>query len=197
MKNKGFTLIELLLACAMSSIIALGIGYMMQASSENYAGAQTEVSLQSDAQMIMNNITDYIQQCNNLYYDQADHLLTIYYSINPNDSTYPQVLAWLNTTNKKLYICKITDEEDPLASTFTTSAFRSSDEIEKYLLAEHVDSFECDQQNYNGLQGTNTTVHIKAKMALGDSSYELENTVKVRNRIESNFRSVAEEEEEE
>ncbi len=183
MKNRGFTFVEMLLAIAMSSIIALGIGYMMQSSSENYTGVQTELSLQSDAQIIMNTISNHLLEANNAYYNAGLHLLTIYHGNESN--RYPQELIWHDTVNSKIYIYQVTGDnetDDATYAEFTNLVTSMDSRLENYLLGINISSFECDQTESDGL-GNKTTVTITINMSFSDTEYKLQSKVHLRNRI--------------
>ena len=176
MKNKGFTLVEFMIAIGMASIIALGISYMMISTSRNYTGVQKELTLQSDAQIIINTISDYLLQGNNVNYNDTGDILTIYHADGITSTFYPKEIIWLNTATKKIYICSAESTTDQ--SVFTNLIVTPSDDLEQYLLGKNVDEFTATI-------GSNGVIRISLELSLDGASYSISNTIKMRNEMKS------------
>ncbi len=182
MKNKGFTLIEFMIAIAMAGIIALGLSYMMVSSSRNFTLSKNQVSLQSDAQIVMNSISDYLLQGNNASFDDTTHMLTIYHS-DGNPATYEQKeIIWHNPVTKRIYICSpITQLEE---NAFLNLISTPTEGLENYLLGLNVEEFTMGQINKDGILG-NGVIEISIKFSLDNSTYTISNSIKLRNEIKS------------
>lgn len=75
--NKGVTLIELIVAFSISVIVIGGIVFLMRNSTRNYREVNAEVSLQVEAQKIINQLNDLILEAYNVKYQ--DKQLKIYH----------------------------------------------------------------------------------------------------------------------
>jgi type II secretory pathway pseudopilin PulG len=64
--NGGFTLIELIISTAISIIVFILAAGLMDFSSGNYKAASEDISLQMEAQLILNQLDDFIMQSTNV-----------------------------------------------------------------------------------------------------------------------------------
>lgn len=58
--QKGFTIVELIIAVAILAIVVLAVGGFMVVGSRSYTNANTDIMLQQDAQLALNQISDVI-----------------------------------------------------------------------------------------------------------------------------------------
>ena len=58
--QKGFTIVELIIAVAILAIVTLAVGGFMVVGSRSYTNANTDIMLQQDAQLALNQISDVI-----------------------------------------------------------------------------------------------------------------------------------------
>lgn len=63
-QNKGFTLIELLIAMAILSIVMLMVGQFMSTTSGSYRKTKKNLNVQTEAQQVMDHISDTLMQAN-------------------------------------------------------------------------------------------------------------------------------------
>lgn len=85
LNNKGLTLIELLIALAISSIILAAVALLMSNGMKGYSKQTTTATLQDDANLAMNHITNAIMEANYIDLVRTDAVNT--YSFVTNDGS--------------------------------------------------------------------------------------------------------------
>ena len=63
--SKGFTLVELLVTLGILSVVMIMVGSIIKMGSGTYMGISNDLSLQSESQMTMSQIQEYVIDCNN------------------------------------------------------------------------------------------------------------------------------------
>lgn len=91
--DRGFSLVELMLAMAMMAIVAVGALTIFNSATKSYQYSNNELNLQTEAQMLINQIEERALTANNVSYDRLssvasgsgittngadDYLLTLY-----------------------------------------------------------------------------------------------------------------------
>ena len=152
--NRGFTLIELIICVAiLAVVIASAFGFML-ASSRSYATVTTRLNLQLQSELVMNQLGDYIIDCNGaLYYKTGTNSNTLYI-INENaDGTYTSHVFKYVKADGCINYGKgtATDMGD---GTFTCTATAAD------LLAENVTGFSVTQISSDGVNVTSARVSI-------------------------------------
>lgn len=157
--NRGVTLIELIVGIAISVIVTGSIAYLIQNSTRNYRDTREEVSLQVEAQTIINQLDDLIMEAYNVKYQ--DQVLAIYQA----DATYR---ITLDSEEDNLYIEKAPVEES------------SSDQ--RRILGRYVDDFSVVD---TGMENKNSNIVITLHLKRNQNSYSIENhNITMRNRIQ-------------
>lgn len=156
--NKGFTLVELMIGIAIMSLLSISIVTFIGYGSRNYRKAQEEVTLQVEAQTIINQLSDLIIEAYNVKYQ--DDMLIIYH----NDAKY---FITLETSNNQLLYEKVKTDE-----------LSSGD---KKLFGQYVTSLEIVDTGENDL---NKTIQISINLKKNNTNYSIkEQYVTIRNKI--------------
>jgi prepilin-type N-terminal cleavage/methylation domain-containing protein len=157
--NKGVTLLELLVAVAISVIVIATIAYFMERSTKNYKNANEEVTLQMEAQTILNQLNDLIMEAYNVKYEAQ--VLKIYQ----------------NTEN---YIITFEAENDRL--TFEKVQVGNASTGNSVLFGQYVDDFRVVD---TGVDDTNKTIEITLDLKYNSKTYNKTSSVTLRNRIKA------------
>lgn len=139
--NRGLTLVELIVAMAIMAIAGIAVFGFMTYSSNNYARGNTDVKLQYDQQLAMNQVRDEILETSKgLHFDEAAATLTIYSEVaNSGSTVYRVTKVTLDSATNKLYI----GQKDFATVTDIDQAAVTADK----LLAENVTKFSVDTSN--------------------------------------------------
>ncbi|HHV12643.1 MAG TPA: prepilin-type N-terminal cleavage/methylation domain-containing protein [Clostridiales bacterium] len=180
--NQGLTLLELILGMAISSIIIGAIILFMSAGSRGYQNAQDEISLQTEAQTIMNQIREYALEGNNIAYDGANHTLSIYHSDgNAATVTDPVEIIWFNSGDHNMYLYHTTEEQKGVILAGIGAGAVSMDK----LLGEYVEGFSVAPEKfvYDRNADSGTTLTVTLSMRYNGRTFEAVEDIKLRNKI--------------
>ena len=182
MGNKGITLVELIIAVAVSSIILGATTLLIKTAQNDYKYTSDTANLQSESQVLMEQLGKWIMEGNRISTVNPDEL-TIYYIPRNTDTKLPsgvvqkseqikKKVIWVD--NGKMYVKSF----DNIASVDSdTLTYTLADEKEENCIGEHVDAFIADNTDAADV------VNIKMKLKRGTQKYEVENAIKVRNKI--------------
>lgn len=141
--SQGFSLVELILAMAMMAIVSLGALTILNSASVSYQYSNNELNLQTEAQILINQIEDRALTADNVSYDKIagtdDYLLTLYHIqyLNKSYSAITQEeIFWIhkgtdkrkNTIflfNESLTSGTMAEVETAVANLSTTSAIKT------------------------------------------------------------------------
>lgn len=111
LNNKGLSLVELLIALAISSMILSGVTLLVTNGVAGYNKQTTTSTLQDDANLTMNHITNSIMESNTIDLVQTDDGTNTYMFITHDKSTEAQGVASnkyiYDKENKILYVADI------------------------------------------------------------------------------------------
>lgn len=182
--HRGITLVELIIAIAVSTIIMGAATFLLSAAQRNYRNASSSIDLQSESQIMMEQVGHWIMEGNRVSVDAGKQVLTIYQipkvvpgsrlpsGVSPSTDTASKRVIWISSNNK-LYMKKFLNIPDPDHDTFTVSA---SDETEENCIGEYVTAFQADVSG--------SKVQISVQLELGKQKYEICNEYKVRNELQ-------------
>lgn len=108
-KNKGFSLVELIVAIAIFAIAGVAVFGFTVYSSNNYSRTNTEVKLQYEQQLVVNQIRDAILEASKgIYYDEAAKSLFIYSEKTDAGGvvTYPVTKISFRASDMKMFVAK-------------------------------------------------------------------------------------------
>ena len=171
--NKGFSLVELIVALAIFSIAGVAVFSFAVNSSNTYRRSNTEIKLQYEQQMAVNQIRDMIVESDKgIYFDEASKTLALYSAVKTDMGVkkYPVTVIRFNKSEGKMY--------------FGTREFSSvsdisfSDVTDLKLLAEDVEEFNVDLTKVK-----KNRVLFQIVLKIGDTTQTLEETVALRNRL--------------
>lgn len=75
--NKGFSLIELIVAFAMLSAVSLAILFFINSGSNVYTKVTKQNTVQYRSQVVMAQVEQYFNDCNEISVDSADHIMRV------------------------------------------------------------------------------------------------------------------------
>ena len=179
--QNGITFIELIIAIAISAIIMAAATMFLGAAHKNYNNASAQIDLQSESQILMEQIGMWVMEGNRV--EVLDASVSgpkgiVIYQIPRTPSVEDPVtkrVIWLSASGKKLYT-KTTTVTDLTADTTVITA--ATDERQQNLLGEYVTDFTGSVD-----EDSKASVTISLKMEYLKQSYEIKNVFKVRNII--------------
>lgn len=189
MGNKGITLVELIIAVAISSIILGAATLLVKTAQNDYRYTSETADMQSESQVIMEQLGKWIMEGNKIKVKDKENVgefdeLTIYYIPRTTDTTLPEGVV--QTTEKikkkiiwvkdgKMYVKSFENITSTASDTYT---YTETDETEDNCIGEHIKAFEAQTAS-----GAPNVVNIKMTLSHGTNKYEVENAVKVRNKL--------------
>lgn len=180
MNNNGLTLVELILAMAISAIVISGVTLFMTICTGRYQSEERTISLQMEADAILNQLNNLILEGNNVTFDGS--ILTIYHTDEDALAFDPTEVVWLNNTDHCLYLYTIKSSADLLSMNHEIS---SGTNLSDNLFGEYVDSFSVAPTRLtfdrSGISGG--TVTLTLDMRLYDKTYQISKRIKLRNRV--------------
>lgn len=171
--DRGYSLVELIVAIAIFAVVGIAVFGFMTYSSNNYRRTNTDIKLQYEQQLAVNQVRDLIVESTSaIYFDESSKTLAIY-SLGTSDAgnvVYPVTKVAFDAAEKKLYFGKKTfDTKDSISYAAITDT---------QLLAENVDSFEVDLSKVK-----RDKVTFKITFLVQDKSQEVTEVVALRNRL--------------
>lgn len=156
--NKGITLVELMVSISISVLVTASIAYLISYSSRNYKNASEEVSLQTEAQTIINQLSDLIMESNNVKYNS--NILTI----NQAEDTY--LIKFDNALHQLLF------EKVPVGNSPTGTYM---------IFGRYVEDFQVVD---TGASNTNNKIVVSLSLKSDSKTYSIQdNVVTIRNQI--------------
>lgn len=206
--NDGLTLVEMLICMLISLVIITAVGGFMSASSISYQSVDSEITLQMEAQTVINQISDMILEGNNVYFDTAEQTLTIYRNLGEktvdglgnvtviNRYNADRRIIWFAKSQKCLYLYNVSSTADLKKA---KEEFAKPGKIPQMgqLLGEYITDFSCSATEADGIGSTsgivdqqalvNITVSLANKRTsqknASDRTYIASNDVALRNEI--------------
>lgn len=181
-KHSGFSMVEVIIAMAILSIISLIIYRVLGTSSRTYARTNSDVTLQSEAQLVANSIKELVIDCQVKlnYYDDAAPFVD-------GTNVYENALLIMNNDEQMLiYQNENEGHEDELllltrrradgdADTFDTEFKPEEAEV----LANYVSEFDVNLDRHL----EENVVEFSFKYAFDDREYEGNYQVYMRNKV--------------
>ncbi len=172
-RNKGFTLVELMIAIAISSIVLASVAMLMGSVSRNYKAANEKVSLQMEAQLIINQMNQMIMESTNVML--PGEKITDTEAVPSN--------SWMIFQNDKGYIITITFDSVNHELLFTKEERGAVNTPTNELFGQYVKNFSVTRSGTTGV-----TFEITLILEQGGNSFTIQNSrVKIRNNIKPPF----------
>lgn len=170
LNNAGFTLVELLIVIAILGVIGGVIVGFLQSGSKSYQSTEREVDIQYDAQVLLNQIGDYVMKANSGIQKEEDS--ETIYIYNNDEGTMERETIFYDPEEQKLYYEKrpaVNDAENTEENTKKNMT----------VLAENVKEFTVD------ISKADTGRKVKAELALEreERSYTATATWNLRNSV--------------
>lgn len=204
--QKGFTLVELIIAVAILAIVTLAVSGFIVVGSRSYTSANTDIMLQQDAQLALNQISDVIiDTTDSISYgvraggvgdmqlvlkdsefggEATEKCLAV---VNKNEagSNNDNESYWFywNKDDEIIYFNKVEAYSSTMSMSEIQSKFEeAADQTKVSILAQHVTDFSVDLTQFEA----NRVVMITATFENGNRVYSTSNNVTVRNRVALN-----------
>lgn len=159
--NRGLTLVELMISIAISAIVLASLALFMSYTSRNYRRASEEVSLQMEAQTVLNQLDSMIMESTNVIYDDAEQKLTI----TQGGKGYKIIIRFHDGS---LYYKKV-------------DAAAEESSVAEQPFGQYIAGFEVVDTGNNP---SNDTIGITLRLEQNGSTYSVENhKVRIRNEI--------------
>ena len=191
--NRGITLIELIIAIAISTIIVGAATFLLSTAQKNYSSASATIDLQSEAQILMEQMGTWIMEGNRVKVNAAGDKLTVYQiprKVTTNRPDGAEALKtdaskrvfWLsNKLNGKtmrktmLYMKKFDGITKPDSDTTDVA---DADAILDNCIGEYVTSFSAVEDK------SKAKVTITLEFRQGTQKYSITNEFKLRNALQ-------------
>lgn len=177
LNNRGISLVELIVTMAIAAIVSLGIITFIITSYNQYRSQNSNINLQYEAQLTMNQLEDMILNASNgVSFDAATKTLTLY-----NQTSKPQedgtvayenvisVISWDESAHQ-LILTKYLYNPDDGSRTPTSG---------NQLMAEYITDFEVNLDELESKHVVNVSLHL----ALDTKSYNTDKDITIRNHI--------------
>ena len=171
--HRGITLVELIIAIAISTVILGAATLFLGMAHKNYNHASAQIDLQSESQILMEQIGMWVMEGNRV--EELDPSPSV---TNPAGAAAPEAASkrviWISAGGKKLYTKKMA-VADPKTDTTVISA--DTDEVQENLIGEYVTAF-------TGTVNASTekaSVAVSFDMQYLEQKYTIQNEFKLRN----------------
>lgn len=186
--HSGITLVELIIAIAISAIILGAATLFLGMAHKNYNHASAQIDLQSESQILMEQIGMWIMEGNRVEELDASvsgvHGIVIYQipretsvknplGVTASDAASKRVI-WISASGKKLYTEKMTVAD---LKTDTTVISADTDEVQENLIGEYVTAFTGTVDTTE----SNASVTVSFDMEYLKQTYRIQNVFKLRN----------------
>lgn len=189
-KNQGFTLIELIVSLTVASIVLLAIGTLLSVGTRSYHSSSTEIELQKESQIAMNQIHDLMIKAQAYEYkdidvagdlvptlvitasEESDGIMMLYYYVVIFDQARHQLLFQKNSKED----VDANSLDDWLMEQVTTQISSATPS----LLAKHIKTLEVYPTDSRvNSQGS---VQLTLELSLGGKEYSTFSTTSFRNK---------------
>ncbi len=184
--NKGYTLVELMVTIAIFGIVMIGIAMIMRTTSVSYVNGSNEVAMQTEVQIVANQIEELLVDIGNKTVVDADGTVTtLNASIGAGTvSGYVQYYIDDLATNTRYNIVH-KDDTDELWFCKTSLTASTPDLSDYSLMAEYVSTFNIDGfSTVDGDTDRDNKVTIEIAMNKDGYTYEVTRDVFFRNAVE-------------
>lgn len=167
--ENGFTLVELVISMGMFSIVMLAIMFFLTAGTKSYGHSKSELNLQMESQMLLNQIRDITYSSNYAKYDSTHKALILYDVDKVPAPTKTAKVTIVYLVDDKLYLRKDLDPTAVDAASLTTTCVAMDD----FLFSRYMQDFKATIKKND--------VQLTMKMKNGKSKYELNEGITIRN----------------
>lgn len=191
LNNQGMTLIELILAMVISLIVIAAITMFVSTSSRSYQTSHDEISVQMEAQTILNQIGDLVQEGNNVFYTSTLYasgpVLFIYHMDQDSSTDDNMEIIWFDNRNHCMYLYKTTTSE----KASVIQDIEHGNASEDNLLGEYLTDFRADtgiaaspdQFVFDRTGSNSTTLTVTLSLQDNRRTFTAVQDIKIRNKI--------------
>lgn len=193
--NRGLSLVELLVAIAISAVVAGSIGFLLVTSLRMYNNEITEVSLQQELQMTLNQVMDYAMEsqtvCTGTLSSGSDYLVlgTIEEDYATSKTYLHSEIFWVEDTS--LYMRKVKiDYDDDLYDHVEDAIAEVGSNPVSCLLADYVTSVSVVVRNvddvakkYKNPLSIDISLEFSKNASSGPMFKSVSDTATLRNRV--------------
>lgn len=168
--DKGFSLIELIVSFAILGVVSLMVLSFTSATAGTYRTVSNDVGIQYEAQLAMGQLQEYLIDCSGGICTQGDSL----YIVSQGESGgFVAHRFTYSAADRALYYStgEVTGSGTSVACTLSAD----------YLLAKDMDAFGVSAAT----RGDRTTVTVSFRFSRGSKQYSSEQTIFVRNEIQT------------
>lgn len=184
--NKGYTLVELMITIAIFGIVMIGIAMIMRTTSVSYVNGSNEVAMQTEVQIVANQIEELLVDIGNKTTVNPDGTVnTLNASIGEGTKEgYVEYYIYDEATGTRYNIVH-KDDTDELWFYKTTITGSNPDLTGYSLMAEYVSTFDIDGfSQTDGDTDRDNKVTIEIAMNKDGYTYEVTRDVFFRNAVE-------------
>ena len=200
--QKGFTIVELIIAVAILAVVTLAVCGFIVVGSRSYTSANTDIMLQQEAQLALNQISDVIIDTTDSisysvgtsggmqnvlkdseYGGEATDKCLVVVNRNDTDSNNHNPSYWFywSKPDETIYFNEVPAVNSTMTPDEIQAGFAGAD-TDKAVLAEHVTDLSIDISQFEA----NRVVMISMTLRNGNREYSTSNNVTVRNKIALN-----------
>lgn len=184
MNQKGFSLIEVVVSLAIAGILLVTVLLFMQVGVKTSSSATADVTLQKEAQTVLNQINEWVMENNHgiEVYGASDFYDLAICIFNDGDDAADRYvhIIFLNKGDNKLYYDKRTITETfrgkEVQIQEVASSIKVADEWKKYIFSEHVENITVDTTRMN-----DQIITVSVDYTLKGKTYSFTNKTKMRN----------------
>lgn len=202
--QKGFTLVELIIAVAILAIVTAAVCGFIVVGSRSYASSNTDIMLQQDAQLALNQMSDVIiDTTDSISYGLSTSgssdmqlvlkdsefageatekcLIVVNRHEDESNNDNPSYWFYWSKDDEIIYFNEVAAHSSTMTPDEIEHEFQNAD-TDKAILAQHVTDFSIDISQFEA----NRVVMISMTFENGNRTYSTSNNVTVRNRIALN-----------
>lgn len=189
--QKGFTLVELIIAIAILAIVTLAVCGFIVVGSRSYTSANTDIMLQQEAQLALNQISDVIiDTTDSISYGNGTELVLkdSEFSSEPDEKILVVVNKKGSNNDNDSYRFEWSKDSETIYFNTSDTVIDDTnpkpvfDDTNRAILAQHVKELHIDISQFE----ENRVVMISMTFRNGNKEYTTSNNVTVRNRIALN-----------
>lgn len=189
--QKGFTLVELIIAIAILAIVTLAVCGFIVVGSRSYTSANTDIMLQQEAQLALNQISDVIiDTTDSISYGNGMELVLkdSEFSSEPDEKILVVVNKKGSNNDNDSYRFEWSKDSETIYFNTSDTVIDDTnlepvfDDTNRAILAQHVKELHIDISQFE----ENRVVMISMTFRNGNKEYTTSNNVTVRNRIALN-----------
>lgn len=193
-QNSGFSLVELIIAIAILVIVTGAVCGFIVVTSRNYATANNDISVQQEAQLALNQMSDVIidatRSINYVGYDASNQPVKVMKDSEFTFTPEKKALIVYNTAaptsgeedtelHNYMFYWQKSDESLYFSIADVGGKFPMPGEADSVLLAENVTDFQVDLSQVEERR----VVKLKLNFKAGNRKFEMANNITVRNKV--------------